>query len=105
MTERAACAVTQVKITGCFILVSKAARWLMKHVAVPTFSLGFSLGGEFLQGSCAGSPAGQARRDQSCSQLLTLPGGEHVLQGEMWLGFLDRISSPCCYSRKYFTDC
>lgn len=45
MMEQAACAVQQhVKITGCFILVSKATKWLVKHMAMPTFSLGFPRG-------------------------------------------------------------
>jgi len=40
----------------------------------------------------------------AAAQLLMLPGGVHVPQGEMWLGFVDRISSPCCYSHQFFTD-
>lgn len=69
---------------------------------------GLSQGVSFCRAAVRG--AWQGRQDVagtgllSAALLLTLPGGGHVLQGEMWLGFLDHISSPCCYSHKYFTD-
>lgn len=62
MIGRAVCALQQqVTITGSFMRVSKAAKWLLKHMCTPVFSLGFSVG-ECLQDSCAEGPAGQARR-------------------------------------------
>lgn len=104
----AVCALQQqVKITGCFIWVSKAAKRLLKHMSVPIFSLGFSLGWVSAGQLCRElSRAGKKGVGLlSAAQLLVHPGGGHVLQGEMWLGFLDHISSPCCYSHKCFTDC
>lgn len=57
MTERAACALQQrVQTTGCFLLVSKAAKRLVK--AVPTFFPGLFPGVNF----CRAAGAGQARR-------------------------------------------
>lgn len=54
MTEQAPCSVQQnIKITGCFVLVSRAAKRLVKDVAMPVFPRG-----EFQQGSCVGSQAG-----------------------------------------------
>lgn len=54
MAEQAPCSVQQdIKITGCFILVSGAAKRLVKHVAMSVFPRG-----EFQQGSSLRSRAG-----------------------------------------------
>lgn len=109
MDDRTSCvSCTAAGQSNCLLLMSfwSCSMALEAHVHACIFP-GLFPGVSFCRIAVQGAPQDRQEGCEllSVAQLLMRPGGRHVLQGEMWLGFLDRISFPCCCSQNYFTDC